>query len=100
MREQIEQTKVKIQLLERTAAMSLITVNLSQSPKRAAQAVLVWDPGETFQVAVRALSDTGRVLADIAVWLVVFTPIWATVGASGALVLRWRQRRAVKGDKL
>jgi hypothetical protein len=49
-----------------------------------------WDAGSTGKSAVRALSGVGRVLADIGIWVGIFSPLW--IGA-GVLIWWWRRRR-------
>jgi len=88
-RGQIEQIKGRIQYLERTSDMALIEITL-QETKALTQAG--WNALNTFKSAIRGLTSFGRVLADIAIWLLIFCWIWIPL-----LVLwltKWRKRKA------
>lgn len=50
-----------------------------------------WEAGSTFKSSVRALSGVGRVLADVAIWAGIFSPVWIIGG--GLLIWWWRRRR-------
>ena len=77
-RQQIEQLKGRIQYLERSASMSLITVNLQPETSAKPLANPGWNPLEVFKSAVRGIVVLGQILANIAIWLVVLSPVWAT----------------------
>ncbi len=88
-RGQIEQTRGRMQYLERTSAMSVINVTLL--PETSAEALVRpgWDAGEIAKTALRALVILGQVLGSIAIWLGIFSPVWAP----GAAIAIWWQRR-------
>ncbi len=90
-RQQIEQLKGRIQFLERSASMSLITVNLQPETSAKPLANPGWNPLEVFKSAIRGIAILGQVLANIAIWLIVLSPVWAT--ALGITYWRLRKRK-------
>ncbi len=87
-RGQIEQIKGRIQYLEQTSDMALIEVTLQEAK---ALTQTGWNGLNTFKSAIRGLTSFGRVLIDIAIWLLIFCWIWIPL-----LVLyltKWRKRR-------
>jgi len=85
-RGQIERTKGRMQYLERTSDMSLIEVSLQETKPLGATG---WSALETFKSAVRGLITFGKVLANIAIWLVIFCPIWIPI----IFLIRFLRRR-------
>lgn len=85
-RGEIEQIKGRMQYLERTSDMSLIEVNI-QGTKPLGQTG--WSAFQTLKSATRGLTTFGRVLADIALWLVIFCPIWIPI----IFLIRFLRRR-------
>ena len=53
-----------------------------------------WSFGDQGKTAVRALSLAGQVIGSVAIWLVIFSPLWAVIGFVG-----WAGRRRFKGRK-
>jgi len=88
-REQIEQYKAQMQYMERTSSLSLLSVNLS--PETTAKALVKpgWKPLEVLKSAVRGLVNFAQVLGTIALWLLIFIPIWGTVLG----IIWWRVRK-------
>jgi hypothetical protein len=80
-RGQIEQIQGRKQALERRADMATINLTLREV---GAFSRAGWNPGTTFEEAVRALGAALRGLATFAIWLAVFSPIWG-----GLLLLGW-----------
>ncbi len=89
-RGEIERVKGRIQYLERTSDMALIQVNLQKTRPISGTG---WSALQTLKSAARGLVIAGKVLADLVIWLIVFSPIW---GAILAIVL-WLRRRKVTG---
>ncbi len=87
-RGEIEWIKGHMQYLERTSAMALIQVDLEEA-KPVGQTG--WSPVETFESAVDGLVVFGVLLAGVAIWLVVFCPVWVPI-----LVFVLRRRKAKK----
>jgi hypothetical protein len=93
-RREIEQIKGRMQYLERTSSMSLISVSLR--PEFSAQATVPagWNALEIFKSAARGLVITGQVLGTIAIWLLIFIPIWGTILG---IILWRRHKRKMRG---
>ena len=87
-RGEIERIKGRMQYLERTSDMSLIEVNLQETKPLGETG---WNALETLKSAVRGLIIFGKALANIAIWLVIFCPIWVPILI---FLLRWRRRKA------
>lgn len=90
-RGQIERVKGRIQYLERTSDMAIIEVNLQRTQPLGQPG---WKALETFKSAIRGLSTFGRVLADIAIWLVIFSPVWIIILVVVLYFKRWRKKKA------
>jgi hypothetical protein len=88
-RQQIEQIKGQMQYLERTSSMSQISVTLEPEASAKPLVRAGWNALETLKSAVRGLVRTGQVLGIIAIWLLIFIPIWGTVLG----IILWRRRR-------
>ncbi len=90
-RGQIEQIKGRIQYLERTSDMALIDVNLQKT-----QAIdgTGWNALETLKSAVRGLASFGKALANIAIWLAIFSPVWIIILVVVLYFTRWRKKKA------
>jgi hypothetical protein len=90
-RQEIEQIKGQMQYLERTAAMSLISVRLEP------EATAVWNAMAVLKSALRGIVVFGQVLGTIAIWLIIFIPVWGTV--LGILYWRRKKKRASRRRK-
>ena len=90
-RSEIEQLKGRIQYLEQTTSTSLISVSLEPE-----EAVIGdgWSIMDVLKAAARGLVTAGKVLGTIAIWLLIFIPIWGT--ALGIFLWRRHKRRARK----
>ena len=88
-RGEIERVKGRIQYLERTSDMALIEINLQRTKPLGQPG---WSALKTLESAVRGLAILGRVLADVAIWLVVFCPVWIPIAV--VVIFLWRRRRA------
>jgi len=88
-RQQIEQIKGQMQYLERTASMSMISVSLEPQATTKPLVRAGWSAKEALKSAVRGLARTGQVLGTIAIWLIIFIPIWGTILG----IILWRRRR-------
>jgi hypothetical protein len=91
-RSEIEQIKGRMQYLERTSAMSLISVDLK--PVATAKPLIspTWSAREAAKSAVRGLTAFGQGLGTAAIGAGIFSPIWGTILG----VLLWRRRRKRK----
>jgi hypothetical protein len=93
-RQEIEQLKGQIQYLEQTTSTSLISVSLEPEEAVVSDG---WDFMEVLKAAARGLVTAGKVLGTIAIWLLIFIPIWGTV--LGILLWRRHKRKAGKKSK-
>jgi hypothetical protein len=92
-RQEIEQIKGRIQYLERTSSMSLISVYLRPEFSGKATVPAGWNVLQIFKSAARGLVITGQVLGTIAIWLLIFIPIWGTVLG----IILWRRHKRKMG---
>jgi len=93
-RQEIEQIKGRMQYLERTSSMSLISVYLRPEFRDTPPVPPGWNALQIFKSAARGLVITGQVLGTIAIWLLIFIPIWGTVLG----ILLWRRhKRKMRG---
>jgi len=88
-RQDIEQIKGRMQYLERTSSMSLISAYLEPEFTAKPPVPPGWNALEVFKTAARGLVITGQVLGTIAIWLLIFIPIWGTVLG----ILLWRRHK-------
>jgi len=94
-RGQIEQLKGRMQYLERTSAMSAVTIELTPDVLAVPITVGGWRPSETVSRALRALLTTMRTLLDAAIWVVLYVlPVVAVLVVPAlALWSLWRRRK-------
>ena len=90
-RTEIEQLKGQIQYLEQTTSTSLISVSLEPEEAVVGDG---WSVMDVLKSAARGLVTAGKVLGTIAIWLLIFIPIWGT--ALGIFLWRRHKRRARK----
>ncbi len=88
-RNEIEQIKGRMQYLERTSSMSLVTVQLRPEATAKPLVRAGWSALEALKSAVRGLVTAGQVLGTTVIWLIIFIPIWGT----GLGIFFWRRRR-------
>jgi len=88
-RQEIEQIKGRMQYLERTSSMSLISVSLE--PEVAAKPLVRvgWSALEILKSAARGIVVFGQWLGTIAIWLLIFIPVWGTILG----IILWRRRK-------
>jgi hypothetical protein len=91
-RSTIEQLKGRIQYLEQTTSTSLIEVSLEPE-----EAVVGggWSVLGVLKAAARGLVTAGKVLGTIAIWLLIFIPIWGTILG----IILWRRHKKKKAAK-
>ena len=76
---QIEQIEGQINDLSGQTAYSTVTINLSASPVKAVPPPAPkqsWNPGGVLGAAFGVLLAVLQVLADVLIWVLVFTPVW------------------------
>ncbi len=93
-RSEIEQLKGRIQYLEQTTSTSLIEVSLEPETTDAPLVRVGWSVLEVLKAAARGLVVAGQVLGTIAIWLLIFIPIWGTM--LGIFLWRRHKRKARK----
>jgi hypothetical protein len=90
-RSEIEQLKGRIQYLEQTTSTSLIEVSLE--PEKAVVGD-GWSALDVLKAAARGLVTAGKVLGTIAIWVLIFIPIWGTI--LGIILWRRHKKKAAK----
>jgi hypothetical protein len=88
-RQQIEQIKGQMQYLERTSSMSVISVYLEPEATAKPLVHAGWSALEALKSAVRGIVIFGQWLGTVAIWLLIFIPVWGTVVG----IIYWRRRR-------
>ena len=89
-RSEIEQIKGRMQYLERTTSMSYISVRLEPEATAAPLARAGWSMLEEFKSAIRGIAVFGQWLGTVAIWLIIFVPLW---GAIIGVIYYLRRRR-------
>ena len=97
-RREIEQIKGRMQYLERTSSMSLIEVRLKPEATAKPLVRVGWNIVEIFKSAIRGIVIAGQVLGTIAIWLLIFSPIWGTI--LGIIYWRLRKRKKAQLEKM
>jgi hypothetical protein len=85
----IERLQGRIQFLQRNAAEALVTVSVRPATSQAALVDGGWSFMETAKAAVRGLTGTLQVLADIGTYVAIFAPLW--LPAVGIALWLWRR---------
>jgi len=87
-RQEIEQIKGRMLYLERSSSMSLISVHLEPEATAKPLVRAGWSALEALKSAVRGIVIAGQWLGTIAIWLLIFIPIWGTILG----IILWRRR--------
>ncbi len=90
-RMQIEQLQAQVNSIKTRTDYSTITMSISPLVTVPGPQVGTWDPARTFAQAIAALTSLFRVVADAAIWLLVF--IWVPLLALLAVLVVTRVRR-------
>ncbi|MFC1929120.1 DUF4349 domain-containing protein [Chloroflexota bacterium] len=93
-RREIEQIKGRMQYLERTTSMSLVTAQLRPAATAKPLIPVGWSASEAFKSAIRGVITLGQWLVTLVIWLVFLFPIWGTVVG----IIYWRHRRRKKAQ--
>ena len=88
-RSEIEQIKGRMQYLERTSSMSLISVNLKPVATAKPLVRAGWSALEALKAAVRGIIIFGQWLGTIAIWVLILIPIWGAILG----IIYWRLRK-------
>lgn len=99
LRTQLAQARARLVLLRRMAALSTLTIDLSQTPKPQAPApvtngFLSGLKGNTHDALQSLLSSAGMLLA-LAIWLLAYAPIWIPLLLVGRYALKEYRKRQV-----
>ncbi|MQG21459.1 MAG: DUF4349 domain-containing protein [SAR202 cluster bacterium] len=92
-RSQIEQTTGRMQYLERTSAMALISVDLRLATSSDPLVPAGWSFQETVKDALRSVSLFGQWLAGAIIWVIIYSPIWGALLIATYFASRWIRRR-------
>jgi hypothetical protein len=93
---QVELVKGRMQYLKQSASLSTITVELQPVPVTPIVDEDAWRPLEVARVALRELVGFGQGLLNLAIVLLVWTPVWLPLLLAGRWGLRWLGRAARK----
>lgn len=88
-REEIEVIKGRMQYFEQSARLSAITIDLLPDVVSQPLQIGKWQPQGTAKNALEAMISVVQFLADVAIWLLIFSPLIAIP----VLILRWWRRR-------
>ncbi|MDD4986130.1 MAG: DUF4349 domain-containing protein [Dehalococcoidales bacterium] len=88
-RYEIEQIKGRIQYLQQTSAMSLISVDLTPAVSLGPLVSPGWSASESLNSAIRGLTTFGQGLGTAFIWIGILSPIWGTILG----ITYWRRRR-------
>ena len=88
-RREIEQIKGRMQYLERTSSMSLITAQLQPAATAKPLVPVGWSALEALKSAIRGIVIFGQWLVFIVIGLLIFSPVWGTILG----IFFWRRRR-------
>ena len=91
-RQEIEQIKGQMQYLERTSSTSLIEVSLKPLATVKPLVHAGWSALEAIKSAIRGIVTFGQWLGTIAIFLLIFSPVWGTILG----VILWRRRKRKK----
>jgi len=91
-RQEIEQIKGQMQYLERTSSMSLINAYLEPQASEKPLVHAGWSVLEALKSAVRGIVIFGQWLVILAIWLIIFIPVWGTVLG----IIYWRRKKSKK----
>jgi hypothetical protein len=95
-REEIEVIKGRMQYFEQSARLSAISIDLLPDIVSQPLQIGKWQPQGTAKNALEAMISVVQFLADVAIWLLIFSPLLAIP----ILIIRWwrRRRRARKAE--
>ncbi|MBA7697957.1 hypothetical protein ES703_106629 [subsurface metagenome] len=88
-RQEIEHIKGRMQYLERTSSMSLISVRLEPLATAKPLVHAGWSALEALKSAVRGIVVFGQWLVVVVICIIIFVPVWGTILG----IILWRRRR-------
>lgn len=94
--QQIDSYKGQQKYLEQTAKLTLISVSLSTDELSLPYAPdKAWRPAVVFKTAVRSLVGTLRDVGSLAIWIVVYAPVWGVVLGAVYLFKKIKSRKSI-----
>ncbi|MBA7470558.1 hypothetical protein ES707_05845 [subsurface metagenome] len=91
-RQEIEHIKGRMQYLERTSSMSLISVRLEPLATAKPLVHAGWSALEALKSAIRGIVIFGQWLVIAVICIIIFVPVWGTILG----IILWRRRRRRK----
>ncbi len=91
---EIEQTQARLQYLQRSTELALITIDIVTPASARPVDGQGWRPTDTVYEALQGLVAALMALAAVAIWAVIFVPIWVPA----VLLIRWWRRRGRRGS--
>ena len=100
LRVQLAQTRARLKLLKRMAALGTVTIDLSQTPKAAAATPVTNGFTGTLKAtthdALQSLVGSAGALLALVIWLLAYAPIWLPLLLLGRYALKeYKKREAV-----
>jgi hypothetical protein len=92
-RGQIEQTQGRLQYLQRSTEMSVISMSIVTQATARPVGGGGWSPVETAYEAFQGLVGAAMTIAALAIWVLMFIPIWVPA----IFLIRWWRRRGRRG---
>jgi hypothetical protein len=97
--EQMEVIKGQMKYYEQSAANSTLTINLQAQETIKPVTVAGWEPTGVARDAVQALLNTLKVIANIAIWLIIYILPLGVILALIILFIRWLWPKVFKPRK-
>ena len=97
-RRSIERVEGRMKYLSKSASMSTLTIDLSTDPSvlPTIEKSNKWKPIVVLKTSARALVEVGKLIANFAIFLVVFIPVWVVIGLVIWIVKRIYIRHKMK----
>lgn len=90
-RGEIEQAEGRSKYLANQVSLATINISLNE-PEPAVTNAVVWNLGETAKRSAHSLGVVFRMIISVAVWALVFVPLWALIWLTGIVIKRFRLR--------
>ena len=92
--DEIKQVRTERDQLMMRASMSTIELVMQQKPNAAMMASSSWG-SDTWNAALSSAMTAFRVIGAVAIWLLVYSPIWGVIVAAGIWAVRHSKRQRV-----
>ncbi len=90
-RGEIEQAEGRSKYLANQVSLATINISLNE-PEPAVTNAVIWNLGETASRSAHSLGVVFRGIASVAVWALVFVPLWLLIWLAGLGIKRFRSR--------